>query len=197
MDWVVKDKSTGEILSVMSISWGSSGGTEYVVAGKDGVYKRYKETTFKKKYEEICVDFSHILPVITELVKTNEAAKRIVCPLARRLHPGGYFKPGSLVFFQYDGYSEKSVPEDIRHLIMYGGYGNSDSKTFIVLGVEDDPTRYPDDSNPKEYGRVRIARYRGPKVPLDKYTADYNLPLCKTGFEIDAYYFLKRYDMPY
>ena len=197
MDWVVKDKSTGEILSIMCVSYGS-GESEYVVAGKDGVHKRYKETTFRKKYEEVNVDFSHVLPVITELVKTNDAAKRIVYPLARRLHPGGYFQPGCLVFFQYDGYSEKAVPEEIRQSVMYGSYGNSASRTFIVLSIEDDPSsRYRDYDDPREFGRIRIARYRGPKVSLDKYSIDYYLPLSKTGFEIDAYYFLKRYDMPY
>ena len=195
MDWVVKDKSTGEILSLMSITYGS-GENEYVVSGGDGVYKRYKETAFRKKFEEVTADFSHVIPVIAELVKTNDSAKRIVYPLARRLHPGGYFKVGCLVYFQYDGYSERSLHEDIRQMIMYGCYGNDDSRTFIVLGI-DEQNGWPNEDNPDEYGRIRIARYRGSKVPLEKYSVEYNLPICKTGFEIDAYYFLKRYDLPY
>jgi hypothetical protein len=192
MDWVVKEKATGNIYSILSVSYGSNG-TEYVVSKGDGIIRKYKEKAFKKKFENFEADFSHIIPIMSELLKTSEAARRIIHPLARRLHPGGYFQKGVLVYFQYDGYSESSVPEDIRKEIYYGSYGNYESRMFIVLDIRDSF----ESSGYREWGRINIARWRGPKVPIEDYTCSYSLPICKNDFEIDAYYYLKRYDMPY
>ena len=195
MDWVVKEKATGKIFSILCVSYGTHE-PEYVISGGDGIILRFSEKKFRKKFEEFEVDFSHVTSVISELVKTNDAAQRLIFPLARRLHPGGYFKEGCLVYFQYSGYTETAVPEDMRREIYYGSYGNYETRMFIVLGLHDDH-RSGDHESEREFGRIDIARYRGPGVPLDSYSAAYSLPICKSGFEMDAYYYLKRYDMPY
>ena len=192
MDWVVKDKKTGEIKSVMCVSTGSSG-IRYSVAGGDGIYTEYSESKFNSLFEPIEVDYSRVLSVLTELVKTNENAQRMIQPLARRLHPGGYFTPGSLVYFQFDGYVEDSLPMDIRKDFRYGRAFNSTGQAFIVLDVYDGIRT--DES--VEYGRLNIAHWKGPGVDIEKYRPDFSLPICKSGFAIDAYYYLKRYDMPY
>lgn len=192
MDWVVKDKKTGEIKSVVCISHGS-GGIKYTVVGGDGLYKEYSESKYNSLFEPIEVDYSRVLSVLTELVKTNEDAQRIIQPLARRLHPGGYFSPGDLVYFQFDGYCEDSLPMEIRKDFRYGRSFNSTSRTFIVLDVYDEMCTVES----VEYGRLNIAHWKGPDVDIEKYNTDFSLPICKSGFAIDAYYYLKRYDMPY
>lgn len=195
MDWVVKDKKTGEIKSLMCVSYGGSSGTRYSVAGGDGVYKEYSESGFKSKFEPVKADFSHALSVLTSLIDVNESVRRMICPLARRLHPGGYFTPGALVFFQFDGYCEESLPLDIRKDFKYGGsFRNDDARTFVILSIDDGMYGGGDD---REFGRLNIAHWKGPGVDLEKYRPDFSLPICKSGYAVDAYYYLKRYDMPY
>ncbi len=192
----VKDKSTGEIFSVIRISWGS-GETEYTVVGGDGKFKVYKESAFKRKFEEATVDFSYVFPQLNELSKTNIAVQRLLYPLARRFHPGGYFKPGVLVHFQFSGYQESAVPDEILQKIKYMSYGNDNSMTYIVLDIEDCSDHFSDEGY-YEYGRLRIAQYRGPEVPLEDYQCDFCLPICKAGYSLqDAYFYLQRYDMAY
>lgn len=195
MDWVVKEKATGKIFSILSVSYGCHE-TEYIISGGDGIILRLKEKKFRKEFEEFETDFSHVISVLPELVKTNDAAQRLIFPLARRLHPGGYFKEGCLVYFQFPGYAETAVPEDIRRELYYGGYGNYETRAFIVLSLRDD-FHYRDHEAEREFGRIDIARWRGPDVPIESYASSYSLPICKSGFEMDAYYYLKRYDMPY
>lgn len=190
MDWVVEDKKTGEVVSLICISWGSSAGNVYEIVGKDGVRKKIKEKEFNKRFQKVSFDFSKILPMALQLVDNCEYIRRFLYPIARKLHPGGYYYPGCLVYFQFDNFLQGSEPVKIDRL---------SHTTYIVTEIQDFPYGgWSIGSEDDCLGSISVARYRGPKVDLDKYDADYHLPLSKDILrEGDAYCYLKRYDLPY
>lgn len=189
MDWVVEDKKTGEVVSLICVSYGT-GGSTYEIIGKDGVHKKMKEKAFNQKYKKVSYDFSKLLPTAAQLIDNCEYIRRFLYPIARKLHPGGYYYPGCLVYFQFDGFIEHNEPVRINRL---------DHTTYIVTKIQDYPYfGWSHEAEDDCLGSIEVARYRGPGVDLEKYEADYHLPLSKDILrEGDAYCYLKRYDLPY
>ena len=144
---------------------------------RDGTEKVYKLKYFKKNFTPVLPDYSvlekHLLEYINQVPEVESVFQQIL----RRLHPGGYFHVGDIVYGTKEiGYYAShhrleeliSIPLEIVEIIK----ANEDSTTtrFIVMKQ-----------------KHSISREEKLCIPIyqDRYS------------KIDAYACLKRYDMPY
>ena len=95
MDWVMKNKKTGEIVSILSQSWGTDGSKVYY-AGRDAVCHEMMEKDFLKKFEQIEVNLEYLVPYILEASKADCQMRKIIHALARKCTPG-YYNVGDTV----------------------------------------------------------------------------------------------------
>ena len=196
MFYSLKKKDTGEIVTIVSQSWGSHEGHKYTLVGKDGIPKVLSESTVKKNYDP--VDYPNLketLKVVEGLFETSTMLQRAIFPIMRRLHPGCYFNVGDLVHLT------SPVPKEYDHFSSEGFSAYSGSTTFIVVGIEDNDLYFRGSSGEGEaIGNIRICKWKGKGIPLDRYdsSGDICIPLFKDRFsQDDAYFYLQRFDQPY
>ena len=188
MDWVAKNKKTGEYITITTIS-SSSSGREISFLLKDGKLGTLEEKEFDKKYEVVDPDFSFVVPTIVEGAKADWELRNILAPLARKCTPD-YYKPGNIVLLHR---IDNGVSEYFGKFVG----DNSDWYTnrnllFVIIGIKED----------YELGLyyLELDYFRGPgdlNPPNDRFP-DIRVPLnLRRPFARDASRYLKRIDMPY
>ena len=174
--WI--EKKTGKTVFIESIrtNYSSEGKKDYIcILNSNG--KREKdilESTFLKNYKKVTPDYSKLLPVFLHFAMNDQELRRRLMILARRLHPGGYFHEGNIVYVT----SPLCLnPDDIR-------YGRYLERSYKIESIE------PDGSIPLlSIITLRSTEWYEEQVKVPMY-ADRFIPT-------DAYTCLRRYDMPY
>lgn len=94
--WLIKEKSSGIIYKVISISSNNS-----LVICKEGIDTTIDFDTVDKDFEVITeeFDFSKLAGSLNSYLGSCIEAKNVFCALARRLDPDGYFKLYDIVRF--------------------------------------------------------------------------------------------------
>ena len=187
MDWVAKNRATGEIVSITRMSCGSK--EEITYLEKDGVQHTLLRSDFDDKFERIeQIDFSFVMPAIMEGCRENFELQKLVFPIARKCTPD-YYKEGDFVYlFCVDsGLSEffGKIGQEIHYSI--------DQKyIFEIVKIEKQP------NEPGLYW-LCLDYFRGPgKTRKDVKYPDLKVPLqLIRPFARDASMYLKRIDMPY
>lgn len=190
----VKCKKTGDIYNVVCETYGSSG-HQYTLIGKDGTKVFVSQKAFDKQYEPVeYPNLKEALAIAEGMFETSSSLRRAIYPIMRRLHPGGYFRPGDLVFLNTpfpmvrDNYSHDAFT-----------HGEITVNIFIVVSVSEDVHRSRSDGVDESIGQVGISHWKGPGVPLEKYDyPDISIPIHKDKYATeDAYFYLQRFDQPY
>lgn len=188
MDWVAKNKKTGEYITITSISSSSSGREIYFLLG-DGRPGMLEEKEFDKVYETVDPDLSFVVPTIVEGAKVDWELRNTLAPLARKCTPD-YYKVGSIVLLHR---VDNGVSEYFGRFIG----DNSDwyinrNLLFVVTGIKEE-------FEPGLY-YLELDYFRGPgelSQPDDRFP-DIRVPLnLRRPFARDASRYLKRLDMPY
>lgn len=191
MDWVRKNKKTGEIVTILSMRSGSSN-REIEFIGGDGITHTLEEGQFNKKFEEIDTDLSFIIPSILEGAKVDYELRSIVHQIARKCTPD-YYKEGMLVYLSK--YDEGTV-ELFGKVTGTSGIDYLVGKTIIFKIMEIEQNTY-------EPGVMWLGLqfWRGPgklNESKDINYADLRVPVqLIRPFARDAARYLKRMDMPY
>lgn len=189
MLYSLKNKNTGEIVTIVGESWGCRG-HDYTVIGKTGKKVVLSEKALKKNYTPVeYPDLDKVLKVVAGIFDTSQTIRRAIFPIMRRLHPGGYFNVGDLVFMD-----APYITREADNISSLGWNSYTGTTTFIIRDI------IPDFSKGDGYDSVVIAPWRGPKVALDKYDGinDIAIPISTDRYtEQDAYFYLHRFDQPY
>ncbi len=181
MDWVMRDKKTKEVVSVLSQSW-SSKGTRITYAGKDGQRHEVSDRTFNGQFEQVDFDMSSLVPYILEAYKFDGVIRRTLDPLARKCFPN-YYNVGDMVFLV-------NIDEDIdnvfNHHIHY-----SENQYYSELRTGFKITDIIDRSS-LEAGLYQI------ELALGESNDKIFVPFYKTRLLAkDASFYLKRFDKEY
>lgn len=188
MDWVAKNKKTGEYVTITSISSSSSGREISFILG-DGRTATLEDEKFDKKYEVIDPDFSFVIPTIVQGAKVDWELRNVIAPLARKCTQD-YYKPGSIVLLHC---VDNGVCEYFgKFLDNNGWYDSRRVMLFVISGVKED----------YELGLnyLELDYFRGPGElsKMDNRYPDVRVPLnLRRPFAHDASRYLKRIDMPY
>lgn len=145
---------------------------------KDGITKSYTKKYFDKNFVLEKFDYSNLDKHILQYITTVPELSPVLEQICRRLHPGGYFHVGDIVFGTENigYYSQRDY--DFR-LIDYPMTITeikraTDSSTAFIIGMN---------PNYEVYELVNKTLYM--PMYLDRYS------------KIDAYACLRRYDLPY
>ena len=174
--WI--EKKTGKTVFIESLrtSYSSKGNKDYVcILNRNG--KREEdilESTFLKNYEKVTPDYNKLLPAFLDFAMNDKELKRKLMILARRLHPGGYFHVGDVVYvtsplclnlddFRYGRCLER--PYQIESINPEGSIPLLSIITLRSIEWHDE--------------QIRVPMYADRFIPTDAYTC------------------LRRYDMPY
>lgn len=194
MDWISagKNKKTGEIVTVITISSGTNG-TEISYIGGDGIPHYKTLAKFEKEFDRIDYDFSSLVPYLLEGAKFLEDIRKLLYPLARKCTPD-YYSVGALVGVNNIDNNISAIlgdfGNDIESRIRYGGLSEI---MFKIIAIEKEPT---------EPGLFWIhlksyswGGYRNCKDDKLREGYDRRVPFYKDRiFSKDAAYYLKRYD---
>lgn len=146
---------------------------------KNGVSKSFSKKYFNKNFVHEQIDYSVLDKHIMQYITTVPELSSIRDQICRRLHPGGYFHVGDIVFGTENIGYYSSKPYDFRH-IQYPMKIIEitlavDSSTVYIIRME--PVY---DCNPENYNK------------------DLYMPMYQDRYsKIDAYACLRRYDLPY
>lgn len=193
MDWIsaAKNKKTGEIVTVLTISSGTSG-TEISYIGGDGVPHYKTLAKFKKEFDRIDYDFSSLVPYLLEGAKFLEDIRKLLYPLARKCTPDYYFV-GALVGVNNIDDDITTVlgdfGNDIEHRLRYGGLSEI---MFKIISIDKEPTE------PGLFWiHLKSFSWGGHRSKDTEFREGYDrrVPFYKDRiFSKDAAYYLKRYD---
>ena len=178
-----RNKTTGEISTIVNTFVGFSCGV--CIIGKDGEKKEIELEKFKKDYEVISVDITPVIPALQSYLEVCPQAKNIFFSLMRKIHPGGYFHVGDLVYITYDGASWAfGIVSRDTHLLQFGP-----SNPYIITKISEND--------------LRIHRYISKMPDPEQYEnipGELVLPI-SIDIEVisgrDVYSLLSRYDTEY
>lgn len=211
MDWIGKDKKTGEIVTIFSHSY-SGRGQEFTFSGKDGSFRTLSADEFWKIYDPVDYDLSFLFPILNAAAAELTEFRHILLPIARRFYPGGYYHVGDLVYVTNVPF-DSNVPTWLGGNRSYvkGPDWNDIPSTFriIKIGTDLSPTSTLLHGKIEEDPEVEILHLLPGNGPLPEKEEINKLiksgssqvvraPMWKTRmFVKDACYYLKRYDQIY
>lgn len=177
--WKVKEKFTGDITTVIE-RVSCAAGISYKIF-ENNVLVEIPEDDFLSRFEFI--DEVNLLDEVKDYidnyVEEDAYLREYFRMIKRRLYPE-YFKKGVLVHFN----KPYTRGDSGSYYEMY-----SSRNQYIVVSVVDVD---------QFTTCVRIAKYRGPEVDLDKYSIEYDIPFYKDRVELnDAFNYLSRYDLEF
>ena len=185
MDWICKNRETGEIVTVLSkvsATW------ESVVnyTGRDLVLRSMSVEEFDKTFENIVYDLSSVLPYISEAANVFPQIREVLYPLARKLDHN-YFNIGDTVFV------EKVTDSDMNRFMPRS---LSENQAYVITDIQKDM------SEVELYWLILRPVYiskDGIKAKSDESAElSVSLPYYKERvLAKDAAWFLKRYDKEY
>jgi len=173
-------KETGEIVTLIGLSWGTDGGSTVSFAGGDGISETMTENEFKEMFEPIILDFHSIKDQLAELCLLSNSFAEIGKIAMKKLDPT-YFEVGKLVYISNTTFIQR---ED--HKYYYGGPDHP----YVIKYIR-----------PVNHGRdlistIEIGISLEGKKREDE--IDYTFPIHPARLDVgDAYWFLSRYDKPY
>lgn len=177
---VWRNKNTGKTVfiqdEVANFSTSGSRHSDVVVLDDKGQKQMaINSKDFRKDYEKVDFDINRLLPSLLQyLSNTNTSIYRSLEVIARRLHPGGYFQVGCIVFIISPLFLCET---DLR-------YGQTCEKPYEIINI------YPSVDVPLLNFLVLESKY------YQKDTIE--VPMYHDRIsEVDAYSCLRRYDLPY
>ena len=176
-----KNKKTGNIITISTVSYGSSE-TEVTFFDGEGVKLSMKESKFFNEYESQVNDYQEIKEQIAELCNLDSDFAKLGNIVLKRRDPD-YFKVGAIVYLDYySGFFVKN--DDYRYYV-------GPEHPYQIVKMDKDLDR--ECTTPIIW--VYLAK-AGKKS--DGWDCDYRIPLYVTMPNMkDAYWVLNRYDKPY
>ena len=157
----------------------SDEGEDYIEGfNEKGIVKRYKRKTFLSKYKLENPSYLGLEKHLIQYANQVPEVSAVIQQILRRLHPGGYFHVGDVVFGtkEIEYYIQENrmgdlleVPLEIIDISKLSGYGNM----VYIISLKSIYNTRPSDK------AMCIPMYQ------DRYS------------KIDAYACLRRYNMPY